>query len=180
MNYDSTRISVLSAGMAALTSIGAYLIIPIGPVPIVLQNLFVLLTGLLLPPASAAGTMFLYLVLGAIGIPVFAGGTGGIAHFFGPTGGYLLSYLPAATIISLIASRKHEGLRVVLALLTGAGCIYLVGITWLILLSGMSLGQSLSVGLLPFLPGDLVKIAAAYFIGKSLKPQIHRFIARVE
>ena len=98
---------VLAALMAALTAAGAYMVIPIGPVPIVLQNLFVLLSGLLLGSRWAAASMGIYLLGGALGLPIFAGGSGGLAKLIGPTGGYLVGFPLAAFIIGLVAERSR-------------------------------------------------------------------------
>ncbi|MDQ1330177.1 MAG: biotin transport system substrate-specific component, partial [Thermodesulfobacteriota bacterium] len=85
--------------LAALTAVGAYIAIPVGPVPIVLQSLFILLAGLLLGSTWGVAGVGIYLLAGAFGLPVFAGGAGGIGRFLGPTGGYLLGFLPAVYII---------------------------------------------------------------------------------
>ena len=91
---------------AALTAVGAYIAIPIGPVPIVLQNFFVYLTGLLLGSKWGATSVAVYLLAGICGLPVFAGGRGGIGHIIGPTGGYLIGFLPAVFVIGFIKEKK--------------------------------------------------------------------------
>jgi biotin transport system substrate-specific component len=98
---------VYASLMAALTAVGAYVHIPLGPVPIVLQNLFVLLAGLLLGSRWGAISIGIYLLVGAIGIPVFAGAKGGIAHFMGPTGGYLFGFLLASYITGYISNTSY-------------------------------------------------------------------------
>jgi biotin transport system substrate-specific component len=100
----SLRMTVYASLMAALVAAGAYLAIPIGPVPIVLQNLFVFLSGLLLGPRWGAASIGVYLLAGSLGLPVFAGGVGGIGRFVGPTGGYLLGFLPAVYVIGWISN----------------------------------------------------------------------------
>ena len=99
------RMSVFSALFSALIIVGAYLKIPVGPVPIVLANFFVLLAGVLLGPKWGAASVGLYLLLGVVGLPVFAGG-GGIAYLTGPTGGFLIGYLPAAFLAGVISGGK--------------------------------------------------------------------------
>ena len=84
---------VLASLMAALIAVGGYLAIPIGPVPIVLQNLFVLVAALLLGSKWGSAAVAVYLLAGACGLPVFAGGGGGLGHLFGPRGGYLFGFL---------------------------------------------------------------------------------------
>src|SRR4030043_2190183 len=107
MPIEKVRGMVLASLMAAMTAVGAYIHIPIGPVPILLSTLFVLLAGLLLGSRWGLASMGLYLLVGAIGIPVFAGGKGGLAHFFGPTGGYLLGYVLASWITGFISEHSR-------------------------------------------------------------------------
>ena len=164
---------VYAALMAALTAVGAYIAIPIGPVPIVLQNLFVMLAGLLLGGRWAAISIGVYLVAGAVGMPVFAGGTGGAGKFVGPTGGYLLGFLAAAYLIGVISERGRGRVVIdVLAMVAGTAIIYAFGVPWLKVITGMSLSKAASVGMLPFLIGDIVKIAAAIPIARTLRPMI--------
>lgn len=179
------RATVAAAGFTALISIGAYISIPLGPVPIVLQNFFVLLCALLLGSRIALSSVFVYLFLGALGLPVFAGGTGGIAHFFGPTGGYLISYLPAVVVTGAIAHRitKSKGpshLRPAflqfIALIAGTLCIYLIGVPWLKFTTQMSWKAALGAGLLPFLIGDFLKIVVAFFIARTFSRRIEEFL----
>jgi biotin transport system substrate-specific component len=169
----SLRMTVYAALFAALTAVGAYLAIPIGPVPIVLQNLFVYLAGLLLGRRWALAALGIYLLAGAVGLPVFAGGQGGVARFLGPTGGYLVGYLPAVYLIGLISNRTaNRVLWDVTAMVCGTIVLYSCGITWLKVLTGMSWAKALAAGAFPFLPGDALKIAVAVPIAKSLRPII--------
>ena len=105
---EQLRMTVYASLLAALTAAGAYLAIPIGPVPIVLQNLFVFLSGLLLGPRWGVASVGVYLLAGVLGLPVFAGGVGGIGRFAGPTGGYLLGFLPAVYVIGLISKKEEK------------------------------------------------------------------------
>ncbi len=172
---EQLRMMVYASLLAALIAAGAYLAIPIGPVPIVLQNLFVLLSGLLLGPRWGIASVSIYLLAGALGLPVFAGGVGGIGRFAGPTGGYLLGFLPAVYIIGLI-SNKAGGRMVfdVIAMVCGSIIIYIIGVSWLKILTNMTLAKTLVVGMYPFLPGDILKIAAAIPIAKALRPVIKK------
>ncbi len=174
-NTIPIRMIVYASMFAALTAAGSYIAIPIGPVPIVLQNLFILLCGLLLGSKWASTSVMLYLFLGAIGLPVFAGGTGGIAHFAGPTGGYLIAYLPAVFVIGKISERENPSfLFDLLALITGSAIIYVLGVSWLKIVTGMSFTKSLSVGVFPFLIGDTLKIVAAVLIARYTRPIVQR------
>ncbi len=169
------RMTVYASLLAALTAAGAYLSIPIGPVPIILQNMFVLLSGLLLGSRWGLASVGVYILAGACGLPVFAGGLGGISRIVGPTGGYILGYLPAVYVIGLITEKiKQNMVFDVIAMICGCIIIYACGVTWLKVLTGMTLAKTLAVGMYPFLIGDALKIAAAAAIAKSLRPVIMR------
>ena len=102
---EQLRMTVYASLLAALTAAGAYLAIPIGPVPIVLQNFFVFLSGLLLGSRWGFASISVYILVGACGLPIFSIGRGGIGHIMGPTGGYLIGFLPAVYIIGLISEK---------------------------------------------------------------------------
>ncbi len=175
MPIEKLRRTVLASLMAALTAVGAYIHVPIGPVPIVLSTLFVLLSGLLLGSRWALISMGLYLLVGAIGIPVFAGGKGGVAHFFGPTGGYLFGYALSAWVTGFISERSHGSLAMdLLAISFGSLVIYLLGVPWLKMVMNMSWPKALMVGMIPFLIGDTVKGAVALILARSARPMLKR------
>jgi biotin transport system substrate-specific component len=172
-SMQQLRMTAYASLFAALTAVGAYLAIPIGPVPIVLQNLFVFLTGLLLGSKWGATSMAAYLLAGICGLPVFAGGRGGIGHIIGPTGGYLIGFLPAVYFIGIIKEKaKANILFDVLALVIATAIIYLFGIVWLKTITQMTLSKTLLVGMVPFLPGDAIKVAVAVVIAKKIRPLI--------
>ena len=149
--------------------LGVFIRIPLGPVPIVMTNLFILLAGYLLGPGPGAAATGLYLFLGAAGLPVFSAG-GGAALFLGPTGGYLAGYLPAAAVTGFLASGNRRGSPVLdlLILAAGALIIYVPGVSWLKLQTGLSWTGAFNAGMVPFLPGDAVKIVAAAGIIRGL------------
>ena len=170
---NQMRLTAYASLLAALIAVGAYIAIPIGPVPIVLQNFFVLLTGLLLGSRWGLSSVAVYILAGAVGLPVFAGGSGGIGRLVGPTGGYLLGYLPAVWVIGLISARKgNQVLLDIVAMLCGSALIYLLGVTWLKVVTGMTASKALIVGMYPFLPGDVLKIAVAVPVARTLRPFI--------
>ena len=167
--------------MAALTAVGAYISIPIGPVPIVLQNLFVFLTGLLLGRKWGTAAIAAYLLAGICGLPVFAGGKGGIGHVIGPTGGYLIGYLPAVFIIGYLAEKgRGRALFDLLGMLLGTAVIYGLGVPWLKVVTHMSLSKSLALGMAPFILGDALKIAVGVLLAKKLRPVIDRGLAATD
>lgn len=174
MTGSQLRQVVYASLMAALTAAGAFMAIPIGPVPIVLQNLFIFLTGLLLGARWGLASVGVYLLAGACGLPVFAGGLGGIGRIVGPTGGYLIGYLPAVFVIGLISGKGGgRAAADVLAMILGTVLIYGTGVTWLKILTGMTWSKTLAVGMFPFLIGDGLKIAAAVPIARALRPLLH-------
>lgn len=163
--------TVYASLFAALIAAGAFLAIPIGPVPIVLQNMFILLTGLLLGPRWGLASVGIYLLAGAIGLPVFAGGTGGIGRILGPTGGYLVAYLPAVWVVGIVSARtKGRVMGDVAAMVLGALIVYGMGVPYLKAVTGISWSKAVAAGMLPFLIGDALKIAAAVPIARTLRP----------
>ena len=138
------------------------------PVPLSLQPFGVLLLGLLLSPRMAAATVGAYLLEGAAGLPVFAPGPGGLAHLLGPTGGYLLAYPLAAMLISTLWRRTGRGFAAALASgALGDLAILIGGALWLTVTSHGSLWASLSFAVVPFLPGDAIKVAVAAGVAAS-------------
>ncbi|NWG03922.1 MAG: biotin transporter BioY [Syntrophaceae bacterium] len=175
MPIEKLRELVFASLMAALVAIGAYIHVPIGPVPIVLSTLFVLLSGLLLGSRWGLASMGLYLFVGAIGIPVFAGGKGGLAHFLGPTGGYLFGYLLASWITGFISERlSGRWMKDILAVVVGSLAIYSLGVPWLKLVTQLSWEKTLIFGMVPFLIGDGIKSAVAVILARSVRPILKR------
>ena len=174
MNASSQlRMPVFASLLAALMTAGAYISIPVGPVPIVLQNMFVFLAGLLLGSRWGLASVGVYLLAGACGLPVFAGGMGGIGRIVGPTGGYLIGYLPAVFIIGYLSQKATARISIdIFAMICGTIFLYACGLTWLKTLTGMPWSKALALGMYPFLIGDALKIVAAAVIAKGLRPII--------
>lgn len=168
------RRMVYASMFGALTALGAFIIIPLQPVPISLQSLFCGLAGILLGARTGALSQIVYILLGIIGLPVFAGGKAGLGTLLGPTGGYLLGFIAAAFVIGKLIEKKPDAGIAWLgtALLAGNLVIYACGVLQLSIIADLSLLKSILVGVVPFLPGDLLKIAAAALIGKKLRPQL--------
>ena len=151
---------VLAAGVLALASQFA-LPLPGTPVPLTLQPLVVVLAGLLLGPLDAARAMVLYLLAGAVGLPVFAPmGVPGIARLLGPTGGYLLAYPLAAAVSGWLGARKASFARRALAAEAGILVLYVGGLAQLSVISG-SLRTAALLGVLPFVAADAAKALIA-------------------
>ena len=166
---------VMASLLASLTAVGAYIHIPIGPVPIVLQNLFVLLAGLLLGARWGLTSIAVYVLVGACGAPVFAGGKGGLATLAGPTGGYLMGYILAALVVGWIACGRQKGMILdILAVVSGSLLVYALGVPWLKWVTAWPWEKALMLGMLPFVPGDAVKAAAAVMLARTLRPMMDR------
>lgn len=172
------QMMVYSSLMAALIAVGAFIAVPVGPVPIVLQNLFVMLAGLLLGTRWGLASVGVYIVAGICGLPVFSGGGAGIGHLFGPTGGYLIGYLPAVFLIGFISDKTKLMLVQLAGLIAAAAIVYLFGVSWLKIATGMSFGKAMAVGMIPFLVGDVIKIVASLFIAKAIQPIINKNTGR--
>lgn len=157
----------LSVLFAGLTVVGANIVIPLTPVPITLQTLFVLLSGAAIGRGWGTLSQALYVGAGAAGLPVFAGGAAGAAVFAGPTGGYLLSFLVAPFVVDAVLRRSPGLLRQVAAFAAGTVTIFALGVSFLALTYTHDAGQAIMVGLVPFLPGAVFKILAALSIHRS-------------
>ena len=170
--------TAFTALFAALTAAGAFIAIPIGPIPIVLQNLFALLSGLVLGPIAGSASVGIYLLAGILGLPVFAGGTGGIARFAGPTGGFLIGYLLAAFTAGIIAGspeRRGRGnkdaslFRIIAAVIAGLFVVYVPGVIWLKASGNLGWTRAVLAGFVPFIAGDVFKGIAAALIAPRLR-----------
>jgi biotin transport system substrate-specific component len=135
--------------------------LPFSPVPVTGQTLAVILVGMLLGSRRGSLALLTYLAEGLAGLPVFAGGTAGPARLLGPTGGYLVGFIVAAYVTGLLAERGWDR-RVgttLLAMLLGNAVLYALGLPWLAAFVGAQ--RALPLGLYPFIPGDLLKVALA-------------------
>ncbi|GHU62244.1 BioY family transporter [Clostridia bacterium] len=186
---------LLCAFFAALTAVCSQIMVPLPftPVPINLALLSVFICGTVLGPKKSAVSMLIYIALGAIGVPVFAGFTGGLGILVGPTGGYIVGYLASAVVMGLLASGKvstfkskmmqklpeastKNGVRTAasigLTLLTGVPAIaacYALGTAWFMISTGTGFAASMMLCVIPFIPGDAVKIIFAAAVCEGLR-----------
>ena len=170
----STRHMVLAALFAALLAVFSQLAIPMVPVPMNLALLAVFLCALVLEPRWALISVGLYLLMGVLGLPVFSGFRGGPSVLFGPTGGYLLGYLLAAAVISLLIPLADHYAKRILVLVAALLACYLPGTLWLMMLTGRGFGEALPLAVYPFLPGDAIKIILAAFIAPRMVQMLKR------
>jgi biotin transport system substrate-specific component len=186
MSKDTTtsnmnlRMTVYVALFTSLIIIGGYISVPIpvGPVPIILADFFVMVTGLFLGFKWGLTSVALYLSLGALGLPVFSSGTSGLAVLFGPTGGYLFGYLLVAASVGFISSRGQQSMVTnLLALVVGNILLYVIGVPWLKIVMNLGWAGALAAGLTPFIPGIIIKIIVASAMGRVLLPRFKQALA---
>jgi biotin transport system substrate-specific component len=169
---------VILAG-SLFVAVSSHIALPLWftPVPLTMQPFAVLLLGLLLGPRLAAVTLITYLFEGAAGLPVFTPGFalgGGMAHLLGPTGGYLMSYPAAVALVSWMWRRSARGfVAAIMSAAAGDALILLCGFAWLAVWtheasSHWAIASAFSLAVLPFLPGDALKVVAAGAIAKGL------------
>lgn len=153
--------------------------IPISPVPISLTNLVIYFMAYILGAKLSTVSYLLYLLLGMIGLPVFSGFSGGLGKLAGPTGGYLIGFIFLAAIAGY-AVEKFPGKIVLhaIGMVIGTAVCYLFGTVWLSGQLGMSFVAGLGVGVIPYLPGDAVKIILALVLGPQIKKAIAPVIGR--
>ncbi len=186
--------SAFIALFAAIICAGCFMIIPLGVVPIVLQNALCILTAVLIGGIRGGAPTALFLIAGLVGLPVYAGGTSGIAKWMGPTGGFLLGYLLGAVIAGLIAGvpsiaeKKTDTktvIRIAIAVIAGIVVIYIPGVMWFA--SWASSGgkvpadktvwaYTMGVCVFPFLPGAILKIIVSIPIAVKLRPVLAQYL----
>lgn len=164
---DLTTMTLLTA----LLCVSSYIIIPLpfSLASITAQTIIINLIAFLLKPKQAFTTIGVFLLLGLIGIPVFSGGGAGPAKLFGPTGGYLLGYLLAATVISLLRKNKNNIKKnIFLSIVVGMPIIYILGAAYMEFLTKMDFKALILTSVLPFIPLDILKCILAAFLAKIL------------
>lgn len=176
----SIREMVIVSLFTSLTAIGAFLSIPIGEVSITLQSMFSLLSGLLLGPKLGCISQGLYVLLGLIGIRIFANFSGGPQHIFKPSFGFLIGFIFASYVVGKL-TYKRQSLsfkRIFLSTLFGTFIIYLCGVPYMyfvlnhIMGKGMDFLTVLKIGCLIFIPGELIKAVVASFVAHKLANRI--------
>lgn len=168
---DLTKISIC----VSLLCVSAYIAFPLPftPAMITAQTIIINLIALILKPKHAFIAVGVYIILGACGLPVFSGGVGGLSKLFGPTGGYLVGYLIAATVISYLKGKKNDIIRYLLVtILVGIPIIYCFGLVTMCLYMKMNIFTALSVAVAPYILGDLIKCVAGSYLGYTLNKRV--------
>ena len=166
----------------AATAFGAYVRIPLGftPVPITLQTLFVLLCGATLGRRYGSLAQSGYILLGALGFPIFQGYGAGLGHILGPTGGYIIGFMACAFIVGYLVDIKRNNasfLWILFSMSTGLVFIYLFGILWLGLVLHLSFKQAVFMGVTPFIPGAVIKLAIASGLYLKISNRTNRILS---
>lgn len=179
---------------AAIVCIGCFLRIPLGPIPIVLQNGLCILTGALIGSYLGGAPTALFLTAGLIGLPVYSGGTSGVAVWAGPTGGFLPGYLIGAIVTGFIAGRPSitekkitlkTALRISIAIFAGMVVLYVPGIfhfaRWAqaagkVPIEKTAFSYTMAACVIPYIPGDLLKIAVSIPIALKVRPILAQYL----
>ena len=174
-NRISTSTMTMVALMAAVLCVLAPFSIPIGPIPISMATLGLYLTVIVLGGKKAIIVCLMYLLIGFVGVPVFSGFSGGPMKLIGPTGGYFFGYL----LLTLIAGwfvdkfpKKRE--LCLLGFFLGTMACYVVGTIWLVFQMQMNFKSAFMIGVVPFLPGDVIKMIMALWIGNTIRRQVNK------
>lgn len=171
MHTSKTYKMSLCALFAALTAIGSQIAVAIGPVPVNLATFVVFCAGAILGPRLGALSMGIWVLLGAVGVPVFSLMRGGLQMLVGPTGGYIIGYVPAAFVTGLIMNGAKSGRIAVypLAMFAGMVIYFTIGTAWYMILTRVGFAEACMTCVVPFIPFDLLKIAAATAVSHRLR-----------
>ena len=179
----ATKRIVFTALFAALTAACGFISIPVPgtPLPIVLQNMMVVLDGLLLGPLWGAAAVVLFILAGLAGLPVFSGGTAGIARIMGPTGGFIIGYAISALVAGSVARRpavgkKTPAVRLVIAALCGFAVMYIPGVLHFMRSMDRTFTETMALCVIPYLPGDAIKLVLSVLMAVPLRKSVAQFV----
>ena len=168
--YQMTTTACFTAVMCVLGPMS----IPIGQVPITFTNLVIYLAVFLLGTKFGTLSYGIYFLLGFVGLPVFSGYSGGPGKILGPTGGYLVGFFLMAIVCGICVEKFAKNyIMIFIGMIVGTALAYLFGTVWFVLLTGKGLVAALSACVVPFLPGDAVKIISAAILVPELKKAIN-------
>lgn len=161
--------------MTALMCVFGPLSVPIGPVPISLTNLVIYFAVIILGWKLGTISYLIYLFIGLVGVPVFSGFSGGAGKLFGPTGGYLIGFIPMAILVGIfVKKQKNAVIFYTIGMIVGTLVTYALGTAWLAYQLKLSFGAALQAGVIPFIPGDAIKIVVAALIAPLIRAQIRK------
>ena len=189
-----TLLPAFIALFAAVICVGCFIMIPLGPVPIVLQNALCILTAVLLGGIFASAPAALFLLAGLIGLPVYSGGSSGIGVWMGPTGGFLLGYLLGAIAAGIIAGKPSVtdkkitlglALRLSLAMIAGIVILYIPGVIhfakWAVgggrvPAEKSVMAYTMAACVIPYIPGDIIKLVITIPVALKIRPVIAQYL----
>lgn len=170
MAQKKVRDMTLTAVFAALLCICSQIVIPLGAIPLTLQTAAVYITALALGPVRGIAAIGLYILLGTVGLPVFAGGTAGVGVLLGPTAGFLWGFLFVPLISGTLIGKMNQNrfLSYIVALLPGFLVVFGLGLLWLKYSLALTWSAAMMAGVIPYLPGDCAKIVLAAYVCRRL------------
>ncbi|MGN0465545.1 MAG: biotin transporter BioY [Lachnospiraceae bacterium] len=159
--------------MAAAICLLAPMSIPIGPVPISLTNLVIYFSLYILGMKKGTLSYLIYLLIGMVGLPVFSGFTSGPGKLFGPTGGYLIGFIPMAILAGIVIDKyTDKKILCLLGMIAGTIICYALGTVWLAYQADMDFTAAMWAGVIPFIPGDLIKMILAMLLGPQIRERL--------
>lgn len=170
----TVRSMVFMAIFAAIICIAAPFSVQVGPIPITLATFAIYLAGAILGGKRGMISVVVYIMLGAVGLPVFSNFNGGFSALLGPTGGYIIGYVPLVLLTGIFAemnSKKHW--TMIIGMILGTAALYTFGTAWFMIMTESSLGRALSLCALPFIPGDALKIVCVAAVAMQLKSKLN-------
>lgn len=174
----SVHALTLTALVAAVLCVLAPLSIPVGPIPLSLATLVIYLSVYLLGWQWGTVCVLVYILLGAVGVPVFSSFTGGLGALLGPTGGYIAGYILLALLSGLAVEHSDRLWVHLLGMIAGTAALYILGTAWFCFQNGATVGTALSKCVWIFIPGDLLKMAAACCLGPLLRRRLKQAVRR--
>ena len=174
---------VFTALFAAISAVSGFIAVPIPgtPIPIVLQNMMVVLSGMLLGPLLGTASTVLFIVAGLLGLPVLSGGTGGFAKLMGPTGGFIIGYAFSSLAAGLVVGRPAVGKKIslvwtIIAAVLGFSIMYVPGVIHFMRSLDKTFSETLALCVLPYLPGDAIKTVLCVILARTLRPSVASFV----
>lgn len=178
----STRDLIITSLFTSLTAVGGFIAIPLGPVPITLQTIFVVLSGLILGAKLGALSQIIYIILGLLGLPIFSGGTGGLTSVVSPSFGFLIGFIAAAYVIGKVTEKNKSLSKIIYSVILGSFVIYAIGVPYFYFIFTNFLGKSinfytaLKYACIPFIPGDIIKAVISIILAKKLLPRLSKYL----